>query len=204
MGMEGLLFYWITWMFWIMVIFFMNRNSKERFTIALCLLVVIILSPKTLTIYGVHFSAAIFFLYFTFLFVLAKFERMLIFSVLLCAFIVMLAYACFLIYELFDPVWLFFPRIWMISGLLAALSIILKTKKIFRFIILMLGAIQGDFLYALILRKYSFPYTIGSFSFLDVASLSFAFLFIWNGIELFGEFFSKYYNQSEKQKQKLS
>lgn len=202
--MEGILFYWIAWMFWIMVIFFMKRDSKERFTLALSILLVIIASPKMITIFGLHFSFSCLFLYLLLLYVLVKQERMMIFSIFLSAFIVMLAYACFHIYELFDPVWLLFPRIWMMSGLLVALSIILQTKKSFRFLVLLLGSIQGDFLYSLILKKYSFPYTIGSFSFLDIASLSAIFLTIWNGIEMLAEFYAKHYNQSEKEKQKLS
>ena len=202
--MEGLFFYWITWMFWILVVFFMNRSSRERFVLALSLLLLIVSSIKTITIFGMHFLASSFVIYFTILFLLGKCERKQVLSVFLSAFIVMLAFASFHIYELFDPVWLIFPRIWMMSGLLVVLSIFLQPKKSFRFFILVIGSIQGDFLYALIIRKFSFPYTIGSLSFLDIVSLSAVLLIIWNGIEILAEFYAKYYNQSEREKQKLS
>lgn len=202
--MEGILFYWVTWMFWIIITFFMKRNHKERFFLASSLLLVIILSTKMITIFGLHFSASSIVLYLTIIYILAKYERKIIYSVFFCAFVVTLAIGCFHIYELFDPVWLIFPRIWMLSGLLTALSIILNSNKVFRFFILLVGTIQGDFLYALIIKKFSFPYTIGSFAFFDIVSLSAALLFIWNGIEILAEFYAKYYNQSEKEKQKLS
>ena len=202
--MEGFLFYWITWLFWIIAIFFMKRGTKERYFLAISLLLLIISSSNMITILGLQFSASSFVLYFMILLYFAKYESRRNFSLFPSVFIVTIAFACFQIYELFDPVWIIFPRIWMLSILLAALSIFLIEKKSFRIFILIAGALQGDFLYALILQKLSFPYTIGSFAFLDVISLTAVLLIIWNGIEILAEYYAKYYNQSGREKRKLS
>lgn len=70
--------------------------------------------------------------------------------------------------------------------------------------IVVLGAIQGEFLYALILSKYSFPYVIGSLTFLDVLSLSTILIVLWSGMELLASFYERHFNQLEREKQKLS
>lgn len=202
--MEGFLFFWISWAFWILATFFMKRSGNERLILSIWLLLFIIISENSLSVFGLHISYASIFLFTTCFFYLAKVNRKVTLYIFLCTFIIMLAYASFHIFELFDPVWLIFPRYWMLSVILVVLSIVLQKKKFLRFFIMLLGSIQGDFLYAIILTKYSFPYLIGSFVYLDVVAISACLLAIWNGFELIADLFAKYYSQSEKEKQKLT
>jgi len=202
--MEGLIFFWISWTFWIIATFFLKKGSEGRFLFSLCLLILITVSPIVITVFGLKISLSSLFLFITMSFLLSQLEKFTSLYIFFCSFIVMLAYVCFQLYEFFDPVWLIFSRNWMMSIILVVLAISLQSNKLFRIYILLLGTIQGDLLYAIILKKYSFPHIIGSFNFLDVVALSAGLLACWNGIEFLSQFLAKYYYQSDKQKERLS
>ncbi|MEH7525478.1 hypothetical protein V7149_19735, partial [Bacillus sp. JJ1503] len=142
----------------------------------------------------------------TLLGLISKFKRLTAAYVLFSSFIVMIAYVCFHLFALFDPVWLIFPRKWMLALLMIALAIILHTNKVYRLIIILFGSIQGEFLYAYILNKYSFPHLIGSYAYLDGITLAAALLGAWSGFEYLTSFYEKHINHLEKEKgkQKLS
>ncbi len=201
--MEGLIFFWISWLFWIMATFFMKRGSEERFKLSLSLLLLIIVSPIVISVSGFKLSLSSLYIYIVLFLFLSKHKGVTLLHIFFCSFIMTLAYICFQIYEFFDPVWVVFPRNWMLSIIIVVLAISLQVNKLFRIYILLLGMVQGDFLYAIILKKYLFPYTVSSFSFLDVAALSTGLLVCWNSIEVIAQFFAKHYHQIEKQKQKL-
>ncbi|MBU8879110.1 hypothetical protein BGM26_08945 [Bacillus sp. FJAT-29790] len=202
--MEGLTFYWVAWTFWIIATFFMKRSEASRIKLSLWLLLIIILSPHVISVFGMKISVAGLFLAGTLFMFTAKLERLKAVYFILCSFIIMLAYVCFLLFELFDPVWLVFPRNGMLAFLLVFLTVMLQENRLNRILIVLLGSIQGDLLYALILSKYSFPYLVGSFAFFDAAALSTIMLTIWNGVEFLAAYYEKHYNQIEREKQKLS
>lgn len=90
----------------------------------------------------------------------------------------------------------------MLAFVIISLAIILHNNRVHRLIIILLGSIQGDFLYAYILNKYSFPHVIGSYAYLDGITLSAGFLAVWSGVEFLTDFFEKQTNQFEKEKGK--
>ncbi|GLB58006.1 YphA family membrane protein [Cytobacillus sp. NCCP-133] len=202
--MEGLIFYWFSWMAWIAATFFMERESNNRFKFSAWLLVVIILSPYTISIYGVELSLAGVLLLGTLYTFTGRLKKRQKVYFLFCTFIMMLSYVSFHLFELFDPVWVIFPRKWMLAFLLFYMAVILHKKRHLRFVIMMLGAIQGEVLYALILRQYSFPYVIGSLAFLDIMSLSAAISAVWGAIQWSASYFETNFKQFEREKQKLS
>lgn len=201
--MEGLTFYWVSWGGWVIATFFMQKGAR-RLNISLWLLIMIIASPYTISMFELKMSLAGIFLFGTLFYSAAQIDRPMAAYLFICSFIIMLTYVCFQLFELIDPVWLLFPRNWMLAVLLVSLTVILQGDKYFRIIIVLLGSTQGEFLYALILKKYSFPYIIGSFSFLDVTALSVGLITIWNGIEFLTTFYDNHFNQLEREKQKLS
>lgn len=201
--MEGLIFFWVSWGFWVIATFFMQRSAR-RLKITVWILMMIIASPYVISIFEFKISLSGVFLFGTLFYLASQIERLKFAYLFICSFIIMLAYVSFQLFELFDPVWLLFPRNWMLAVLIVSLTIILQGNKYFRIIIVMLGSIQGEFLYALILQKYSFPYIIGSFSFLDVTALSVGLLTMWNGIEFLTTFFDNQFNELEREKHKLS
>lgn len=197
------MFFWVSWGFWVIATFLMQRSAK-RLKITVGILVMIIASPYVISIFEFKISLTGIFLFGTLFYLAARIERMKSVYLFICSFIIMLAYVCFQLFALFDPVWILFSRNWMLALLILFLSIFLQGNKYYRIIIAMLGSLQGDFLYALILQKHTFPYIIGSLSFLDVTVLSVGLISIWNGIEFLSTFFDNHYNELEREKHKLS
>lgn len=202
--MAGLTFYWISWVFWIFTTFFMKKGSQLRLVLSIWILLMIVISPHSFFLFNFEISFVTVLLIGSLFFCISLIKGRKAVYVLLSSFITMIAYACFHLFELFDPVWLIMPRNSLLALLLLSLSVILHSNKIYSIMIILLGSIHGEFLYAYILKKYSFPYLIGSLDYLDAVALSSALLGVWIGFEKFAAFYENYFNQVEKEKQKLS
>src|SRR5690606_32574001 len=159
---EGIMFYWIAWTFWVITTFFMKKEDSLRLGFSLWLLALIILSPYSVPVFDFEISIAGIFLGCSIFGFGARIKGKKLLYLFICSFIIMLAYVCFHLFALFDPVWLVFPRNWMLAAVLVFTSLILQENKVSRILIILLGALQGEVLYALILSKYSFPYLIAS------------------------------------------
>ena len=204
--MEGLTFYWFAWIYWVIATFFLKKDSLIRLCLSLWVLVLIIVSPYSFFLSNLEISYVSILLLGTLFVLISRFKRLKTAYILLSSFIIMIAYVCFQLFELFDPVWLIFPRKWMLAFLMIALSIILHKNRVHRLIIILFGSLQGEFLYAYIVNKYSFPHLIGSYAYLDSITLATGLLAIWSGFEFLTDFYEKHINQLEKEKgkQKLS
>ncbi|QED48445.1 YphA family membrane protein [Cytobacillus dafuensis] len=202
--MEGLTFYWIAWFFWVIATFMLKKKHINRLRQSIWILLLIIFSPYSFFLFDMEISLASLILVIPLFIVIVRMKKLIAAHLLFCSFIIMLSYVCFHLFELYDPVWIIVPRIWMLTVLLISLSIVLQTNKLYRIFIILFGSIQGEFLYALILKKYTFPHVIGSFAFLDVIALSTIIIAAWNGLEYLSTFYEKHLNQIEKEKQKLS
>ncbi|MBX9972843.1 hypothetical protein [Cytobacillus firmus] len=202
--MEGLIFYWISWMVWIMATFFMDRNNKYRFLLSAWILFFIILSPWTLKILNVETSIGGLFLLISLYIFAGRLKKLSKFYFLFCAFILMMAYVTFHLFELFDPVWVIFSRNWMLSVLLVYMAVLLQKNRMLRLPLVLLGGIQGEVLYALILKKFSFPYTIGSLAFLDIMAISVSISAVWIAVQWGVKYIEANFKHFEREKQKLS
>jgi len=202
--MEGITFYFISWCFWIISTFFLKKTSAIRLKLSLWLMLMIILAPHTVAIYSFEISLAAIFMVFSLVIMASKFKGVKIISLLISSLIIMLAYTCFHLFAMFDPVWVIFPKDWMLAILLVSLAFLLQDKGWERIFIIFMGALQGEFLFAWVIGKYPFPYTIGSYAFLDTIFLSAIILSVWRVIELLSIFLSRYINPIEKGKQKIS
>ncbi|MEK5065148.1 hypothetical protein NSS72_17130 [Cytobacillus sp. FSL R5-0596] len=116
----------------------------------------------------------------------------------------MMAYVTFHLFELFDPVWVIFPREWMLSFLMVYMAVLLQKNRMLRLPLILLGGIQGEFLYAFILKPFSFPYTIGSLAFLDIMSISFSISALWIAVHWAVQYIEANFKHFEREKQKLS
>ena len=114
--MEGLYFYWLAWIGWIWVTFIMDKKNPARIKVAIWLLAVIFTAPYKVNIlsYDIYLSA---FTIVLFLFIETKRLKpgAFLYS-FISSFIIMLAYTSFLLFELFDPVWVLFDRKIMIAA----------------------------------------------------------------------------------------
>ncbi len=181
--MEGVLFYWISWMAWVCSTFLMKKN-KERLFLSILFLVTIILSPYYVGVGDIKINYSIFPILFFCIKEISKRPKKQVFYMLICILTISLAYCSFLMFELYDPVWLFFNRNLMLGAALIYVTLMLLKDFRLRLVGLLVGAIQGDILYGIIINKVNFSYEIGSFVFLDVIAISFCFIFVWSSLEI--------------------
>ncbi|MFT4413112.1 hypothetical protein ACLM5H_04545 [Fredinandcohnia humi] len=197
--MEGTIFYWIGWMCWVCSTFYMKK-SKERFLLSVFFLVLIIVSPYSFVLGTIKINISIFFiLLFCFREISKKSSKQKLY-LLICILTISLAYSSFLLFELYDPVWLLFNRNLMLSAALIYVTLMLVKDFRSRIIALLIGAIQGDFLYGIVVTNINFSYDIGSFVFLDVIAISFCFIFIWSSIEVLLNHFDVLFQKNTKEK----
>jgi hypothetical protein len=92
----------------------------------------------------------------------------------------------------------------MMGILICYLSILLRKGLKERIIIVASGTMQGEILYAYILRKFDFPYSIGTLTYLDAFALTSILLVGWSLLENAGIYFENNFNLNQKGKQKSS
>lgn len=200
--MEGLYFYGFTWSIWIFCTFLLNKTSRIRLPIACFILIAIIISPYTLTIKGISVSYISLFILITLFIRIGYFTLKKKLYFFITSLIISIGYGTFLLFELFDPIWIIFKREWMLALLLSYLSMLLQTKLAWRISAVITGCIYGDILFAIIIHRFSFPYTIGSMRLLDICSLSTLMLFGWEGLKLSIGYLENLYYNVEREKQK--
>lgn len=202
--MEGLIFYWISWMVWIMATFFMARTNKYRFLLSAWVLCLMIMSPLKVNILNFEIGIAVLFLLASLYVFAGRLKKLSKLYFLFCTFILMMAYVTFHLFELFDPVWVIFSREWMLSVLMVYMAVLLQKNRMLRLPLILLGGIQGEFLYAFILKSFSFPYTIGSLAFLDIMAISISISSLWIAVHWTVKYIEANFKHFEREKQKLS
>lgn len=202
--MEGIYFYWLGWMGWIWVTFLMDKKNPARKKLAVMILAAIFASSYhvNVLIFNVNLSA---FVIACLIFYETKKMKLSEFLYLFTsAFIIMLAYTSFLLFELIDPVWILFDRKIMLAACGFYISLLLHKNQSRRLVSLVWGFLQGEILYAAVLWKFNFPYTISSLAFLDILISSVSMLIAWSTIEaLISAMSRSTISQAEGEEQKL-
>jgi hypothetical protein len=202
--MEGSTFYWICWLFWVYFTFILDKQNPYRLKLSAIVLSVLVLSNIRFMVgrYEIHASAL--FLYVCSYLFFNKENRGVIIYIFICSFIVSIAYVTFHLFEIYDPIWILFKKEWMMSLCLGTLSILLQKTLKGRLVIIVIGAMQGEILFAYILSKFQIPYSIGAFAFLDVCSLTIGLLVGWRALENASLIVQNHFHFFEKDKQKSS
>ncbi|PEQ93440.1 hypothetical protein CN481_11635 [Bacillus sp. AFS006103] len=202
--MEGEIFYWTCWVFWIYLTFLLEKQNPYRIKLAAIVLIVLILSNIQIkvSVFEIQVSG-LFILGISYLFISQE-KRTAIIYYFICAVIISITYVTFHLFEIFDPIWIIFKKEWMMGIVLWYLAILLQKTLKGRLLILFAGAMQGEILYALILNKFQFPYLIGAYASLDVCSLTALLLVGWSALENVGTIMQNYFHFFEKGKQKSS
>ncbi len=186
--MEGIYFYWFSWIGWVITTFFMKKG-KVRTAISFFMLFMIFVSDNTyhLTEYSIH---APFILIFIFSLVfMTKTKGLMQLYYLICSLIISIGYVCFHLFELFDPVWLIFDRKWMLSFVILYLILMLVKDPNHRLAVALIGICNGELLYSMILTKFFREIEIGNFVFLDALAFNILFILIWNSFEKIAQSF---------------
>ncbi|MDM5331212.1 hypothetical protein [Neobacillus sp. CF12] len=202
--MEGSMFYWILWVFWVSITFFMNKQNPYRTKVAIGLLMVIILSNVHFMVGSFQFYASgIFMLLLSFI-ILGKKKLGPLLYAFICSFIITISYVTFNLFVIYDPIWVIFQKEWMMGICMGCLAIFLQKSLKDRLLIIVSGTMQGEILYAFYLSKFEFSYPIGTIAYLDVTSLVILLLVSWSILENAGTFFQNHFHFLEKGKQKTS
>lgn len=199
--MEGLFFYWIAWITWIISTFFMKK-TKLRLEISVIMLVLLILTAHSFTIHKLTVNYGLLFLLLYGYIAIFHQSPMKLMYFYVKNLIITLLYACFYIFSVIDPVWIIFDAKWMLAIGLVYFVLILQTSLRDRIILLIMGVCHGEILYGLLLKQYHFHVTIGSKAFFDLLAISFLLIQSWYLLEVVSRHFELYMQKNFKQKSK--
>jgi hypothetical protein len=181
--MDGLFFYWVSWMVWVVFVFFFPKNFVIRVSLILHVLTVITLSRYCLYFGYMGIGAAGIYSVVAVCICNRKLSLWRFMYLLICAFILALAYASFQLFSILDPVWVIVDFSWMVAILIHFLSLILFESLNTRISAIILGLFAGDCLVGSLLASHSLSYTIASFSYLDLVTMTMTISLGWAGIE---------------------
>lgn len=161
---SGLLFYWFSWILWIIVTFFMQKN-RLRTLLACWILSVILYSNLYISINTFQISVSYLFLLAGTVILYARIPVM-IFHVF-GSLTIMIGYSAILIWENQMPFNLFFPSFLIISCFLFILITFITTGIWNRLACTLLGMTGGELLYSIVLSEYLIVEVIGDKRFFD-------------------------------------
>jgi hypothetical protein len=202
--MEGSMFYWICWFYWVLFAFILNKQNPYRLKLSVAVLVIIAISNIHFMVAGIELYASGILLLVISYVLISREKRRAIIYYFICSFIITIAYVTFHLFELFDPVWIVFKKEWMMGICFCILSLLLQKHVKGRLLIIASGTMQGEILYAYFLSRYDIPYSIGSLAYLDVCLLTFMMITGWSALENAGSLFGNHFNYLGKTKQKSS
>ncbi len=198
------MFYWICWSIWVYLTFILDKKNPYRLKLSAIILILLFLSNYHFMVgsYGISISGL--FLLLTSYVFFSQEKRGATIYFFICSLIVSIAYVTFHLFEIFDPIWIIFKKEWMMGICFGYLAILLQKTLKGRLLIIISGTMQGEFLYAYTLSKFPFPYSIGSFEYLDVCALIVALLIGWSLMENAGAYAQNHLHFFEKGRQKSS
>lgn len=178
--MEGAFFLGVMWAVWIWATFLLDRHHRLRFPAALVALLLVISFPHQAAVVRLDISWALIVIMAAGYGYFGKFSKWALLARLAGVFIVMTGYAGLLLFELYDPVWMFAWRTICYSLFLFILVHLLFRSKMDAVAAALTGTAQGEILYALVLAKWDYHVTAGSAAYLDIAGLFLLYAYGWH------------------------
>ncbi|MGM5474501.1 YphA family membrane protein [Bacillus pumilus] len=166
--MEALYYYWSIWFVWIIVTFIMEK-SLWRNVLGICVLVHIICSHFMISMFDMSLNAGYLmtFLYACAGFVLCRSVHQIMRIIQLGS--IVSAYAFFMIFALYDPVWFTLIKVdWVVFALLILMSLTYGHDFKERVTLWMMSICLGEALYALTIHRLTSSIVIGDLSFLSL------------------------------------
>ncbi|WP_426551180.1 YphA family membrane protein [Bacillus pumilus] len=166
--MEALYYYWSIWFVWIIVTFIMEKSSWRN-VLGVFVLVHIICSHFMISIFNMSLNAGYLM---TFLYACAGFALFRsghrIMRIIQLGSMVS-AYAFFMIFALYDPVWFTLIKVdWVVFALLILMSLTYGYHFTERVTLWMMSVCLGEALYALTIHRLTSSIVIGDLSFLSL------------------------------------
>ncbi|KIL15209.1 YphA family membrane protein [Bacillus safensis] len=165
--MEALYYYWSIWFVWIMVTFIMEK-SLWRSVLGICVLVHIIFSHFMISVLDMSINAGFLM---TFLYACAAFvifrPGYRIMRIMQLGSMVS-AYAFFMMFALYDPVWFTIIKVdWVVFTLLILMCMTYGHSLAQKITLWMMSVCLGEALYALTIHRLTSSIVIGDLSFLS-------------------------------------
>ncbi|SES80906.1 hypothetical protein SAMN05216389_102264 [Oceanobacillus limi] len=161
---DGLYFYWISWIIWVMVTFFMKKTSHRAYY-ATWILISIILSNVYITFSKYDISLTFLSVIIGGFFLVPQIPKTTYH--LFCSFTLMIGYTSILIWEGQAPVWLFMPRFILIPLICIVMVCFLVKGLISRITVTLIGICAGELLYSYMLSNYYISNIVGEMVFFD-------------------------------------
>ncbi|MFX0110152.1 YphA family membrane protein [Bacillus pumilus] len=166
--MEALYYYWSIWFVWIIVTFIMEKSSWRN-VLGVFVLVHIICSHFMISIFDMSLNAGYLmtFLYACAGFVIFRSGHQIMRIIQLGSMVS--AYAFFMIFALYDPVWFTLIKVdWVVFALLILMSLTYGHHFTERVTLWMMAVCLGEALYALTIHRLTSSIVIGDLSFLSL------------------------------------
>ncbi|WP_112181192.1 MULTISPECIES: hypothetical protein [Paraliobacillus] len=182
--MDGVLFYWLGWIFWIITTFLMQKG-KFRTTLSFFILLIISLSLVKFTILGYEIGLSFCIVVLGSFFLLTRQTRKvyMLFVIILIGF----SYAGLRLWEVVSPIWVIIPRMYLYAFIVITLTMLCNRKYLQRYLVCCLAVSFGEVVYIMIVGEIGWNLTIGDSNILDLICLQTASLFIlylWTEIKL--------------------
>ncbi|HET7616553.1 MAG TPA: hypothetical protein VFK27_06275 [Bacillales bacterium] len=179
---HGLLFYWTVWTAWVVVTFLLPKE-RLRTELAILILLVLIGSARTLTLYHFQLNAALPVILIYCYWKLSGLKRSKLVYTVAVSHIVTLAYMGFSMYTLYDPAVLWIDRKWMTAVLIFLAVQFMVRSFVLRIVAAVIGTIHGNVLLALTLSGLSLSVLAGSLHFFDMLACCLSLMLAWKGYE---------------------
>ncbi|MGE6629513.1 YphA family membrane protein [Bacillus sp. NPDC077027] len=177
-------YYWSIWFIWIVVTFIMEKNQL-RTILAVCLFIHIIVSHHIISIMQLEMNGAFIL---TFLYACVAFAKRVqknTLITLLQLFSMVFAYAFFMIFALYDPIWFTLIKSeWIVFGLLMVMAMAYGYNLTARLTLFVLAMCLGEGLYALSIHMLTSVVVIGDMPWLAQAMQGVIFLVGVSQLEL--------------------
>lgn len=170
-----MLFYWLSWIFWVVVTFFM-KSTAIRTGLSIWILLIISASTLYLPIGEGSISISLFILMIGSMALYSRMKR--IYYSLFASFTITIAYAAILIWEKITPIWIIVPRELFISIFIVFILTITTKQIIQQLLIGLLGICFGEVLYFVMLLSYHIQIETGGLEFLDQVAVMVLLLFL--------------------------
>lgn len=180
MLIDGVFFYWVSWLFFVVVTFFI-KNKKVNLRLSYVVLLTIISSNLFIEIDDYRFSLSILILIIANVLLYVRQTQKI--YLLFVVFSIMVGYMAIIIWKDVTSMWVFIPEEFIIPCIVSLLIFILIRGLNQRLIIGILAMCYGELLYSFILISYNVSKVMGDLVFFDSLSLMIMFILLFHFIQ---------------------
>ncbi|MRX71015.1 hypothetical protein GJU40_02380 [Bacillus lacus] len=182
--MEGILFLWLAWGYWLYCTFLMQKN-KARTLQSAAVLTIIICSSLSLQLGAFHVTGALLLIWIISMISASAggLHYTLTFPALVLA--LTLASSGLRLFELCDPVWFVVSGVQLASAIAAVCSNYFGKSLQEKLSVYGMSMIQGEVLYSLLIHRLNPEGVIGSLAFLDPFFAGGAFIVLWSAFNIY-------------------